>query len=75
MCAHMVFIVVPIDTVCTEIFAVLNFRGFHEMPGHPRKFNLRIMVLTIKWPSVFDIQGTLQNTTTIEQRTIGFVLV
>ena len=34
-------------TVCMEIFAVLNFRGFRGMPGHPRNFNLRIMVLAI----------------------------
>ena len=74
----------PGHTVYTEIFVVLNFCSFSGMPGHPREFNLQIImvlvimqynVVIIKWSSFFDVQCMLQNMTIIEQRTIGFVLV
>ena len=32
-------------TVCAEMFAGLNFCGFHVLPGHPRKLNPRIFVV------------------------------
>ena len=55
-------------TICAEIFAVLNFHDFHGMFCESLICELWYLQIRsiIKWPSILDIQCTLQNTTTRE---------
>ena len=64
-------------TVCAEMFAGLNFHGFRGLLRHPRKLNLRIIVvLIIKWPTRRAVHvNVAKHDYDRTKGAIGFVLV